>query len=123
MYRDNGHYRVAALVSERTPVTLTYRPGSGPGLLPDSVLQKANIQIGDNVPRMTLDVPDGRRLIVRPVTIEYLRLGPHLLEDLQFYALPPEGEDLGARITDETLSGRSARAVPELLRLELPPIN
>jgi hypothetical protein len=119
LYRVAGSYRVPVLVAERAPVTMTYQPGSGPGLLPDSVRRRAEIDIPQGAGRTFYRAADGREIPVRVVEVAYLQLGPHLLKKVPFYALPPEAEDLGGRITDETLAGYAVRTVPHRLRLVL----
>ncbi|MDH3718568.1 MAG: retroviral-like aspartic protease family protein, partial [Planctomycetota bacterium] len=119
LYRVAGSYRVPLLVEERAPVTMTYQPGSGPGLLPDSVRRRAGIDIPQDARQTFYRAADGREIPVRVVEVAYLQLGPYLLEKVPFYVLPPEAEDLGGRITDETLAGYAVRAVPHRLRLVL----
>jgi hypothetical protein len=119
LYRVAGSYRVPVLVEERAPATMTYQPGSGSGLLPDSIRQRAQIDIPQDAGRTMYRVADGREIPVRVVEVAYLQLGPHLLEKVPFYALPPEAEDLGGRITDETLAGYAVRAMPHRLQLVL----
>ncbi len=121
VYAESGRIRVAAIVEDRAPTTLTYQPGSGPALLPDSVIQKAGIEIPADARADVFEPGDGRRIPVRVVTVRYLRLGETLLEDVAVYALPPEGEDLGGRITDETLGRYSARLDLTHLRMQLAP--
>lgn len=119
IYAESGRIRVAAIVEERTPTTLTYQPGSGPALLPDSVIQKAEVEIPADAPAAIYEPGDGRRIPVRVVTIRYLRVGETLLEDVKIYALPPEGEDLGGRITDESLGRYTARLDLAHLRMQI----
>jgi hypothetical protein len=121
VYAESGRIRVAAIVEGRAPTTLTYQPGSGPTLLPDSVVQKAGIEIPANAPVALYEPGDGRRIPVRVITVRYLRLGETLLEDVEAYALPPEGEDLGGRITDESLGRYTARLDLARLRMQLAP--
>jgi hypothetical protein len=119
LFRDAGQWRVSAIVGQQTPTTLSYVPGQGPGLLPDSVRRKAGILIPKSAQAKEFRTPDGRRLKARMITVDYLRLGPHVLEDVVFLALPPEGEDLGGRITDQSLGRFQAQADPARLRLSL----
>ncbi|MEK6249336.1 MAG: retropepsin-like domain-containing protein, partial [Planctomycetales bacterium] len=117
MYCSAGQYRVAATVGLATPATMTFQPGSGPGYLPHSLIRKAGITIPDSAPKQQFRTEDGRILSVRVIQIDYLRLGSQIIEDVVFYALPPEGEDLGGRFTDETLKPYKVKVDPAHLRL------
>ncbi|MFP6613676.1 MAG: hypothetical protein VB835_15295 [Pirellulales bacterium] len=121
VFRQNGHLRIAAIIERQTPATFTYHPGSGPAFLPASVVRKAGIKIPNNADEAVFRCADGRRLPVRVIKISYLQLGSSLLESVQIYALPPEGEDLGARITDESLGRFNAQLDLPNLRMKISP--
>jgi hypothetical protein len=119
VHSENGRLRISAIIEEKTPATFTYQRGSGAALLPASVIRKAGIKIPDNAPQATLRCGDGRQIAVRVITVTYLRLGSSLLEGVRAYALPPEGEDLGARITDESLGRYGAQLDLANLRMKI----
>lgn len=119
MYSRAGQFRVAATIGLATPLTITFQPGNGPGYLPHSLIRKAGITIPDSAPKQQFEVEEGRILPVRVIHIDYLRLGSRVIEDVIFYALPPEGEDLGSRFTSETLEPYKAKEDPAHLRLIL----
>ena len=101
VYSESGQLRISGIVEQNTPTTFTYQRGSGPTLLPASVIRKAGIEIPEDAQSVVLRCNDGRQIPVHVITIAYLRLGPTVLERVRVYALPPEGEDLGARNSSE----------------------
>jgi hypothetical protein len=114
---------VPVMINDRRPATLTYKEGREPCLLPDSVRRKTGIEIGDDAVESTYQAKDGREFTVNTVVLPYVRLGPYLLENVPFLALPPEAEDLGGRITDSAFSTYNVKAQPDRLRLHVKASN
>lgn len=102
VYRDDGHARVVTIVNESTPVTFSLRHSDGPTHLPHSVVTSLNLSTED-APVVSYTV-GGRKLRCRRVTLSSVRVGGLLLRNVEALALPPEGEDLGAKL------GRAAYA-------------
>lgn len=98
LYLQGGAARVAALLNERTPVALTWQETSEPLVLTAGMAEAAGLTIPADAPTATLSFPQNRRLLTRTVTVPALRFGKYVLHDLAAQVLPPEGEDLGARI-------------------------
>src|SRR6185436_17353394 len=98
-YQQAGQTRFSAIANEQAPVTFTWSEESdGKLLLPASVLEPCGLTLPENSPRQTIKLAD-RTLTVRELAIPTLRLGRHVARNLAALVLPPEGEDLGARLT------------------------
>ena len=121
-YRQGGRLRVSVLVNHRTPATMTLLESGGQTLIPASLLQAAGIDIPADAPRVVLSV-GGRTLQARRVRIDYLQVGSAVLRDVEALALPPEGEDLGARLAPRALSGYKVKLDALRLRLHFEPID
>jgi hypothetical protein len=116
-YQQAGQTRLSAIVNEQAPVTFTWREESdGKLLLPSGVLESCGLSLLEDSPRQTIKVAD-RTLTVRALTVPTLRLGRHVAKNLTAWVLPPEGEDLGARLPRQVLT--SLRINIELDRLRL----
>ncbi|MEX2185862.1 MAG: aspartyl protease family protein [Pirellulales bacterium] len=96
VYRDDNHARVLAIVDGATPITFSLRHSAGPTHLPHSLVASLNISTED-APRVTYTVGD-RKLACRRVKLSSLRVGSLEMRDVEALALPPEGEDLGAKL-------------------------
>lgn len=117
VYQQAGQTRLAAIVNEQAPVTFTWSGESnGSLLLPASVLESCGLTLANDAPTRQLKLA-GRSLTTREVVLPALRLGRHVVKDLTALVLPPEGEDLGARLPRSVLS--NLRVSIELDRLRL----
>lgn len=96
IYRDDKHARVLAIVDGATPVTFSLRQSNGPTHLPHSLVTSLNLSTHD-APRVTYTVGD-RKLACRMVKLSSVRVGGLEMRDVEAVALPPEGEDLGAKL-------------------------
>lgn len=101
-YRDDGHARVVTIVNASTPVTFSLRHSEGPTHVPHSVATLLNLAL-DDAPSISYTVGD-RKLRCRRATLESVQVGGLALTNVEALVLPPEGEDLGAKL------GRAAYA-------------
>ena len=116
-YQQAGQTRFSAIVNEQVPVTFTWSEDSDSKLiLPASVLEPCGLSLPENSPRQTIKLGD-RTFAVRELGIPTMRLGRHVAKNLAALVLPPEGEDLGARLPRQALT--SLRINIELDRLRL----
>lgn len=116
-YQQAGQTRFSAIVNEQAPATFTWSEESdGKLLLPSSLLEPCGLTVAQNAPQRLVKLGD-RRLMARELSLPTLRLGRHVAKDLAGLVLPPEGEDLGARLPRSVLS--SLRINIELDRLRL----
>ncbi|MGI8978816.1 MAG: hypothetical protein ACR2FY_06295 [Pirellulaceae bacterium] len=116
-YQQAGQTRLAAIVNEQAPVTFTWTEESrGLFLLPPSILEPCGLAVMENAPQQLVTLGD-RRLMSRELIIPTLRLGRHVAKNLTAWVLPPEGEDLGARLPRNVLSGLRINIELDRLRL------
>jgi hypothetical protein len=117
VYQQAGQTRLAAILNEQAPVTFTWSEEcEGSILLPASVLESCGLTLATDAPTRQLKVA-GRSLTTRELILPVLRLGRHVVKNLAALVLPPEGEDLGARLPRNILS--SLRVNIELERLRM----
>jgi hypothetical protein len=100
VYRRSGQDRVSLIVADQTAATFSYTGDRGPTVVPASMLQSAGIEVADDAEQVEL-VADDRVLLARRVRIPRLRVGKIVVEGVDALALPPEAEDLGAKISGE----------------------
>lgn len=116
-YQQAGQTRLAAIVNEQAPVTFTWTDESrGLFHLPASILEPCGLAIRENASQQLVTLGD-RRLMSRELVIPTLRLGRHVAKNLTAWVLPPEGEDLGARLPRNVLSGLRINIELDRLRL------
>lgn len=119
LYLQAGRPRLAALANESTPVTFTWNSGSEPAVITAAMAEALGLRIAADGPTQQVTLAPQRTYRAREATIPSLRLGRARVENVKVLVLPPEGEDLGARIGPAALSGIGAVAQPERLRLWL----
>lgn len=117
-YQQTGQTRFSAIVNEQAPVTFTWSEDTdGKLLLPASVLEPCGLALPDKAtPQQPIKLGD-RRLLACQLTVPSLRLGRHVAKNLTAWVLPPEGEDLGARLPRQALAGLRINIELDRLRL------
>jgi hypothetical protein len=95
-YCDDHHARVLAIVNGATPVTFSLRHSNGPTHLPHSLVTSLGIST-ENAPTASYTV-GSRKLTCRVIKLDAVQLGGVVLKNVEVLALPPEGEDLGAKL-------------------------
>ena len=118
MFRHGGQYRIPAILDEAAPLTLGHTGSKGHLLLTNSVLQAAGIDVPNAAQGETFK-HDEHRYTIRAVTIPHLRFGRVVLTDVAAWALPPEAEHIGCRISDEALPGAGAALDEEQMRFSV----
>ena len=89
---------MSLLLNDQTPAVFSIRHSTGPTVIPATLAKAAGVKI-DDAARPTTYVVDGqRRLAVQKVTIPQIRLAGVVLKNVAAFVLPPEGEDLGAKL-------------------------
>jgi len=122
IYRQDDRFRVGVIVNDRVPAVFSIRDSNGPTMIPDSLAQAAGVTIDAGGPRAVYQLGK-RKLILRQATIRSLRIGPHELRNIKAYVLPPEGEDLGAKIGRIAFTGYETVVDGSRLQLTLKPIK
>lgn len=120
IYRRSKRYRVSLILNERAPFTFSYVEEDVPTVIPASLVQLAELEFDEAAAWKNLRF--GERIIAgREVVIPQLRVGRFVLEDVRAWALPPEAEDLGARIGRGALKSLHPRLDDQRLLLRLAP--
>ncbi len=117
LYVQSGKTRVGAILNERTPVTFTWQTSSDPTVLTASMAESAGVNVTDAAEVFEMPFGRTRRLPTRRVVVRSIRFGEHVLHDVAAYVLPPEGEDLGARIGSDAFGETPVTVELERLRL------
>lgn len=119
VYGQNGKWRTSVILEERQVTTVTIvqdtKERPYPAWLPASVLQAAGIEIPAGAPAIEVHLPTGRRVPTRLIRLTYLRFGKHRIGGVEFLAIGPEDEDLGAQVSLQFLEKHG-------LRLDLEPL-
>jgi hypothetical protein len=106
------------IVNERAPVTFTWLSSNEPLVLTDAVAEAAGLERNSaDADRVVIRVEPNRTLSASPATVATIRLGQHILHDVDALVLPPEAEDLGARIGVDAWSGYNVTLQLDRLRL------
>jgi hypothetical protein len=108
--RDGQFDALGGLLNETVPVAVqieSANPKAG-NWMPVDLLVKAGIAIDPTAPQVTLTFSaNGKKAVYqcRQVNVPKLRFGKHVLENLQFLALPDEAKDLGPQLMSKELAG------------------
>ncbi len=117
-YRRSGQNRISLILGDETPFTFSLHEAEGPTLIPASLVQLARLPL-DRQGEWRQHREAGRKLMVRATTIPVLRVGKFVLRNLPAWVLPPEGEDLGARISVAAFSPLRPELDAEHLRFRV----
>lgn len=119
VYQQAGQTRFSVLVNDQAPVTFTWSEEShGQLLLPASTLESCGLTLPKSAPQRVVNLGD-RHLLAHEVIVPSLRLGRHVVKNPSAFVLPPEGEDLGARLPRNVLTGLKVSIELERLRLTM----
>jgi hypothetical protein len=121
VYVESGHYRLPAILNEQTPATFSYLDSSEPAIIPATLAEAAGITVDPSAEPLSYRVDQRRTVAVRPATIPRLRLGGHVLRNVEAYVLPPDAEDLGARIGHLALGEYRITIEPQRLECKIEP--
>ncbi|MCE9553029.1 MAG: hypothetical protein K8T91_06580 [Planctomycetes bacterium] len=118
LYRVSGQWRTSLLIGESTPAACSLVEQDPALILPESVARAAGIVLGQNLPKRRFTPADGRPpLEVQVVQLKRIRLGSHVITNVEAYILPPGAEDLGVMLSRRYLSGSRLELQPRMLRL------
>jgi len=118
VYREKKQLRIMALANEELPITFSLYETSEPTVITHNMAESLGLAL-DARARRVLKLDGKRDVKIYPAKLATLRLGRHLFKDLDVVVLPPEHENLGARIALTSLQGVRARVVAERLQLRL----
>lgn len=121
VYWQADRVRVGGVLMERLPVNFTWQDSHDPTIIPHSIFEAAGLQVDPDLPTMQVTVGDARNVAVRPIRIAQVRFGAILLQNVDALLLPPNREDLGARIGRAAFEGFQIKLEPDRLRLTIDP--
>ena len=116
-YREDKRMRVTGIANEELPITFTFYESSEPTVITHSMAESLGLEIAGK-PRKERRIDD-RQVKVTPVQLNSLRLGEHVLRDVDALVLAPDHENLGARIGLPAMKGLRVRVIPERLRVQI----
>jgi len=121
VYREAGQLRLGAILDGRLPVTFTWHEGSEPMLITANMAQALGLDaLVGGAPRK-LAVAPGREYELRPVRLRSLETGSCRVAGPFALVLPPEAEDLGARVGPAAFLGWVLNLQAEQLKLSFQP--
>ncbi len=121
VYLANLHFHVSAIVNERTPVTFIYMPEGKITMLADSVARLAGVVVPENTERVQINLGDERQVMARVARIATLRLGKHVVTDVETFVLSPDASDIPSRLGTDALQSFQINFEPQSLRMRLRP--
>jgi len=112
--------KLLGVFNDRTSAWIQFKPDAQFNFLPDSVVKAAGIQIPPGATPVTLTYGNaGRTFPVRRARLSVIRLGSHVLQDVEFMILPPEAEDLGLVINNDAFKGFETNLDLERFRFQI----
>ena len=121
LYRQSDQMRFGGIIAERIPATFTWQDSAEPTLIPATLLEAAGVAVPVDAETVELPLERHPGVKARPVVLPSVRFGGVLLHDVPALALPPEAEDIGARIGAHAFYGYTVELQPERLRLVITP--
>ena len=118
VYRESGHWRIGAVLNERTTATFSYAEQNRPTTIAATLAQVIELAPDPAAPA-EMQRFGNRDVTVRRATLPALRLGKFVFRDLPVLLLPPEAEDLGSQFGSGALDGCRVRLDPQRMTLEL----
>ena len=118
VYREKKQLRLTAIANEELPITFSLYEANEPTVITHTMAESLGLAL-DDAARRSIRLDGKRDVKVNSATLATLRFGQRVFKDLEVAVLPPEHENLGARIAISSLSGVRARFIPEQLRLRL----
>jgi len=118
IFLQSDRIRFGGLLNDRVPVTFTWQDSAEPTVLTASMIESAGLNVPEDAEAVPLTV-DGRRVTARRLKMPSMRFGAALLRNIPVLVLPPNAEDLGARIGVEGFPGYTVQPDPERLRLTI----
>lgn len=118
MFEQSGQLRFTGIVNGRAPLTFTWASSHDSVLVPRRLVEATGIDLaGATLDRRT--VAKGRQVNVWRTKLKSLRFGAVVLKDVVVEVLPPEAEDVGARIGYKAFADTAFGATPkpELLKM------
>ena len=118
LYREGKQLRVTAIANEELPITLSYYDKDEPAIITHTMAESLGIALDGKQSKATR-LDGGHNVQAKPARLASLRLGRHLLANIEVLVLAPEQENLGARIGRSVLKNLRVQLAPERLLLRI----
>ncbi len=119
LYREGKQLRLGAIANEETPLTFSLFESTEPTIITHGMAELLGLKLDARGEKTTIRVDGKRDVALSKAKIATLRLGRHVIADLETLVLPPEEEHLGARICTHALGGLRPRVDAARLTLKL----
>lgn len=119
VYRSNMQLQLNALINDTTPATLTYVSSMEICLLSPTDAKQLGIEIPADAPHVMLQTEQGN-LECRQVKLPPIRLGKHVLKDVDVLILP-DAAPFPSALGTKAFAGYLVDFVPEAFRFRLRP--
>ena len=119
LYREGKLWRVTGIANEELPLTFSFSESSEPTVITHTMADALGLDLAKKPEREQRI--GGANVRGKSARLDSLRFGRYVLKDVQVLVLPPESENLGARISPAAFQGLRVRIVPERLLLRLEP--
>lgn len=116
-YRVESHFRFPVIVNERAAAEFSLRHSTGPTVIPHSLAEAAGVTIDKSAPAVEYIVSPTRRLTAHWASVPTLRLGGQTIQSARVVVLPPEAEDLAAKLGRDALTGLKTEVRGRELRM------
>lgn len=90
IFREDRALQLSLILNDATPVILGYTTQAEYSVLSADKAKEMGLKIDDNAPQVNLDTEGGRQLMARKIKIPSLRIGKHVLKDVEVLVLPPD---------------------------------
>jgi hypothetical protein len=115
LFMQGSAARVSGIVEDRAALVFTWSPAESRVVITTNMAELAQLEVSQGKPAR-LRVA-GRDVMATQIEISTLRFGRHVLRNVQACVLPPEAEDLGARLGPKVFA--PLVAAPQAERLQL----
>lgn len=116
LYQQGERTRLTLLAEESTPLTFTWTSSPEPTLITAGMAEALGLEISSQAQTQMVTLAPQRTYAARQAVIPFARLGAAEVRELEVWVLPPEGEDLGARIGPAAFPNLRLQPQPERLR-------
>ena len=121
IYLQSGRIRAGGILNETTPITFSWHAEGGPTILSESMVEAAGLELPAGATPVPVPLGAGRTLTARRMIVPALRFGQVVLRDVPVHVSGPDGEDVGAIITADALTGYDVTVEPARLQLSIRP--
>ncbi|HEV2969949.1 MAG TPA: retropepsin-like aspartic protease [Pirellulales bacterium] len=119
IYREGRAIRLTAIVDDRRPLTFTFGNAGESTVIAQNLAETAGLAVGPDARKVKYHIAEGRDVMAQIAKIAQLRIGRRVWKNVEFYILPPEAADVGARISPNSLPGYHLTINPSRFQLTI----